>query len=95
MFHIMRKFPYITVGTILDELWLEIRGKYPEEKLWSKNKKTKRLPISRVYFYKIEKALNITDPRTEEEKKKKEWRRYTRAEAEQIKTYIKEKLRID
>ena len=91
----MRKFPYITVGTILEELWQEIRGKYPDNKLWSKDRKQKRFPISRVYFYKIEDKLNIKDPRTPEEIAKKEWRRYSRAEADAIKDYIKKKLRID
>ena len=91
----MRKFSYITIGVILEELWNEIQDKYPEEKLWTKDKKRKRFPISRVYFYKIEEKLNIKDPRTPEEIARKEWRRYTRAEAEVIKAYIKKKLRID
>ena len=95
VFIIMRKFAYITVGTILSDLWNELQGKYPAHKLWSKNKKTKRFPISRVYFYKIEKKLHIQDPRTEEEKKDGEWRRYTKEEADAIKAYIKKKLRID
>ncbi len=88
----MRKFSFITVGEILNQLREELMDHLPQDKLWyiDKNgKKRKKYPISRMTFYRIEAKLGF--PQSKEDRDKGEWRTYTPKESEMIKNKVKER----
>lgn len=70
----IRKFDYITLGLIHEEL------------------KNEGLPtLQRVTLYRMEKRWKFP----QWDRPKGEWRRYTRSEADEIKSIVKEKLRTE
>jgi hypothetical protein len=92
-----RRFRYITIGRILEELWEEASKFLPEEELWyinSKGQKVQRLPIDRVKFYREEdRLMSVPNPRrTDTKDEKHRWREYTRKEADAVKEELKRRF---
>ena len=85
----MRKFSYITVGKVLEELNEEIRGVFMEA---NPSTKEEDLPnISRETFYRLEERLKLPKGRRTTGN---EWRVYTAKQKETIKQKIKEEYNL-
>lgn len=77
-----RRFPYITVRRIVEDINVELKDYY-----LSKGMPEAQIPeMSRVSFYRMEDRLGFPKPEREE----KGWRRYSFDQAEDIKTRIRE-----
>lgn len=91
MSNIVRNFSYITIGKILDDLWEERRkAGVSEDKLYYINKhgkKTRKLPISRLTFLRLEKRLNF--PVSRKTSGRLQWRTYSEEQAEEVKRKIR------
>lgn len=86
----MRKFSYITVGKVLEELNEEIRETFLKDE---PNIAEKDIPkISRETFYRLEKRLNLpTGKRTTGDQK---WRVYSIKQKKAIKEKIKKEYNL-
>lgn len=90
----MRQLNQITVGRILLDLWEELRAAgISEDKLFyinNRGKKRRKLPISRLTFYRLEKKLNL--PATFKARGKYVWRTYTEEQYNEVKAKLKEEF---
>jgi len=86
----MRKFNYITVGQILEELNNEIRETFLKANTEAGEENIPRL--SRETFYRLEKRLNL--PTGRRTSSTQAWRVYDLKEKELIKKRIKEEYRL-
>jgi len=86
----MRKFNYITVGKVLNELNDEMRKIFLKA---NPNTAEEDIPrLSRETFYRLEKRLNL--PKGKRTSGTQQWRVYSVKEKEQIKKRIKEEYNL-
>jgi len=84
-----RKFPYITVGRVLDKINYELGENF---KKINPNNNEEPPKLTRATFYRLEKRLNLPAPRKESGQLK--WRIYTSRQEKQIISKIKKEFRL-